>query len=260
MVGVNLIPLENIFRYIPPLMHLVMGLANDTLDELKKDVVKADDEEMGNESNNDHKEKIKEKLVELYADAEDLEAKLSNTSLAKMVVLNDKKRVPFLKRGMTKEANIVSKENYVIENHEVENERQSCDAECCLLFSVDVEHDWDQMLTCKYNCQIHLRCEGIALVNEDEELPEDYICVQCQKNKPNSEWIEEALEIKNEEFSKIQRSLNLEIANVKAETSHYEHIEESKSGPRQRKLKKSLKVLGDVAMYHGGALQTLCSL
>ena len=84
-----------------------MGLANDTLDELKKDVVKADDEEMGNESNNDHKEKIKEKLVELYAHAEDLEAKLSNTSLAKMVVLNDKKRVPFLKRGMTKEANIV---------------------------------------------------------------------------------------------------------------------------------------------------------
>ena len=71
---------------------------------------------MGNESNNDHKEKIKEKLVELYADAEDLEAKLSNTSLAKMVVLNDKKRVPFLKRGMTKEANIVSKNEDLVEH------------------------------------------------------------------------------------------------------------------------------------------------
>ena len=37
VIGTNLVPLKNILRYLPPLMHLVMGLANDFLKELKKD-------------------------------------------------------------------------------------------------------------------------------------------------------------------------------------------------------------------------------
>ena len=109
-------------------------------------------------------------------------------------------------------------------------------------------------MTFKNNCEIHLRCEGIAIVDETEELPEEYICVQCTTEKPNSDWLEKVLRSKNEEFTKTQRSLSVQIASVKAEIAHLEHIEESESGPRQRKLNNSLKQLGDVARFHGGAL------
>ena len=40
-----------------------------------------------------------------------------------------------------------------------------------------------------------------------------------------------------------------------ADIAHNERLEESESGPRQKQLNAALKKLGDVARYHGGALQ-----
>ena len=255
ITGTNLFPLENIFRYLPPLMHIIMGLANDVLKELKKDVIKCDDEEKPNEGFDDHHNKVQENLLKMYSEVEDLEAQLSNTSLSKMVIQNDLKRVALLKKDLMEEAEKVSKENYRKQKATKKNERQSCGAASCLLFTIDVENDWDQMLTCKNTCKVHLRCEGIALVDEDEELPDGYTCVQCQKNKPNDEWIEDAFKTKNQEFTKSQMSLNLRITSVKADIAHNEHLEETESGPRQRQLKNAMKKLGDIARYHGGDLQ-----
>ena len=255
VTGTNLVPLENILRYLPPLMHLVMGLANDIIKELVKDVVKFDGAESGNQEVDEDKKQVQENLLEMYSEVEDLEAQLSNVSLAKMVIMNDLKRIPLLKNGLLKEADEVSRENYTRQNKQRKNKRQSCDAISCLLFTIDVENDWDQMFTCKNLCKIHLRCEGIALINEDEELPEGYECGQCEKKKPNHQWIKEALITKNEEFTQKQLSINLQITSVKAEIDHNEHIEETVSGPRQRKLKAAMKKLGDVARYHGGDLQ-----
>ena len=255
VTGTNLVPLENILRYLPPLMHLVMGLANDIIKELVKDVVKFDGAESGNQEVDEDKKQVQENLLEMYSEVEDLEAQLSNVSLAKMVIMNDLKRIPLLKNGLLKEADEVSRENYTRQNKQRENKRQSCDAISCLLFTIDVENDWDQMFTCKNLCKIHLRCEGIAQINEDEELPEGYECGQCEKKKPNHQWIKEALITKNEEFTQKQLSINLQITSVKAEIDHNEHIEETVSGPRQRKLKAAMKKLGDVARYHGGDLQ-----
>ena len=42
VVANNLIPLIDIYRYIPPIMHIIMGLTNDTLKELKSQVIKFD--------------------------------------------------------------------------------------------------------------------------------------------------------------------------------------------------------------------------
>ena len=112
ITGTNLFPLENIFRYLPPLMHIIMGLANDVLKELKKDVIKCDDEEKPNEGFDDHHNKVQENLLKMYSEVEDLEAQLSNTSLSKMVIQNDLKRVALLKKDLMEEADKVSKENY----------------------------------------------------------------------------------------------------------------------------------------------------
>ena len=254
VVGVNLFPLENIFRYLPPLMHLIMGLTNDVLNEFIKDVMKADKEERGIESSETHHKQIQEKLLQMYSEVKDLEAQLSNTSLAKMVLMNDLKRILLLKKGKLNEADEASKENYRSMKR-AKNERQSCDAAICLLFKIDIENEWGQMLICKNGCKIHLRCEGIALVDENEELPDDYQCKQCETNRPNGEWIEESLKVKNREFTKTQTSLNVQITSLTADIAHNERLEESGSGPRQKQLKAALKKLGDIARYHGGALQ-----
>ena len=48
----------------------------------------------------------------MYEELEDLETQNSNIALAKMVVLNDLKRIPLLKNGQLDEASMVSMENY----------------------------------------------------------------------------------------------------------------------------------------------------
>ena len=45
IVAHNLCPLSDIFKYISPVMHVIMGLTNDTIKEVKSDVVKKDQAE-----------------------------------------------------------------------------------------------------------------------------------------------------------------------------------------------------------------------
>ena len=42
VTGANLVPLDDIFRYNPPLMHIIMGLGNTVFNELKKTVIELD--------------------------------------------------------------------------------------------------------------------------------------------------------------------------------------------------------------------------
>ena len=255
IVGTNLLPLINVFRYIPPVMHLVMGLANDVLKELVKAATKADEDERKNETVDAHHKKVQEKLVQLYEEYEDLEAQHSNASLAKMVVLNDIRRVPLLREGKVKEASEVSKENYNCRKKTKKNPKQVCDADLCLIFAVDVENDWDQTFRCKNNCKIHMRCEGLALIEEGETIEDDYECFKCRNTENCPGGLEKKLKERNAELSSIQSIIGVRMTSTKSEIDHHEFIEEKISGPRQRKLKESMKVLGDIARYHGGDLQ-----
>ena len=232
-----------------------MGLANDVLKELIKHVKKKDENERGNETVDVHHKKTQDKIIEMYDEVEDLEAQISNISLAKMVVLNDLKRVPLLKADLIKEASEVSQENYAKPKRKTQNERQSCGASLCLLFTCDVVNDWDSKLTCKNTCRVHTRCEGFAPIDNGEEMSDNYECVKCKKEVPNEEWLEDALKIRNEDLTKMQVDANIRKTSVQAEIDHHENIEEIVSGPRQRLLKEAMVKLGDIARYHGGDLQ-----
>ena len=252
IIATNLCPLKDMSRYIPPLMHLIMGLTNDLVKALVIHIKKCDESERGNGVVDAHHKKVQEKIIEMYEEIEDLEAQQSNISLARMVVLNDLKRIPLLKEGLIKEASEVAKENY--ENSKRKNERQSCDASLCLLFACDVVNDWDSKITCRNTCRIHTRCEGIALIEEEGDMPENYECVKCEDKKANEEWIEEALKKRNAHLQKLQLETNIRKVSVQAEIDHHENIEKTLSGPRQRLLKEAMVKLGDVARYHGGDL------
>ena len=47
-VAINLMPFETMSRYIPPLMHIIMGETNNLLKELKAAIIKADSDKMIN--------------------------------------------------------------------------------------------------------------------------------------------------------------------------------------------------------------------
>ena len=139
VVANNRLPLENMLRYVTPVMHMIMGEANNVLKELKGAAIKGD-EATSDEHKNAHKNKTQEKLVEMYDEQDNLEAELSNVNLAEMVILNDLKRVKLLLEDKEKEAGQVAKTNYKRPKNK-SNKKEQCEAEICLLFESDVESE-----------------------------------------------------------------------------------------------------------------------
>ena len=116
-----------------------------------------------------------------------------------MVLLNDIERMLLIKEGKMVEAEKKAKENY--NPSKSKNKKKNCDAVHCIIFPIDKENNWDASFICKNSCTIHVRCEGLAPVEEDFCLPENYKCLQCQKEVGNDVWLEEAL---REESSKLE--------------------------------------------------------
>ena len=253
VVANNLLPLANMLRYVTPVMHMIMGETNNVLKELKTAAIKGD-EATSDVHKNAHKKKTQERLVDMYDEQENLEAELSNVNLAEMVVLNDLKRVKLLLEDKEKEAGQVANSNYKRPKNK-SNKKEQCDAEICLLFESDVENEWDAKFKCKNTCAIHVRCEGIALIEKDEEMPENYECGKCKNKVGNKAWLEKTLQEKCKELITLKCNLNRRITSQKAEIDFAENMETELSGPKQKLLKEAMKELGDVARYHGGDLQ-----
>ena len=259
VINHNLIPLKDIFRFVPPLLHIIMGLGNNVFTQLKNEVLKLDEtennvDEMG--------QRFTEDLKNLYSKKEELENKFSDIQLAHMIIINDLSRVKLLKEGKLDEAEKKALENYETKskNKKKKVEKNNCDAEICVVFPCDEANAFDDEFDCHNKCKIHLRCEGRTL--EDGSLPENYVCEECQTGATNKHWLEEKI-------NERKNSFNEEVEKLKDEHNHItmkiEHIEEdeSKVGPRQRRLKESCKNLGlNPARYHGGdfegkAVQTM---
>ena len=132
---------------------------------------------------------------------------------------------------------------------------KNCDAEICLIFPCDEENDFDQMFTCINNCTIHLRCEGIILLNSDQSLSDEYKCVKCRSKVSNRDWIENELMENNKNLTVLQNNTTIKLTTITANIDSLEQNENEMSGPRQNILKESMKVLGDIARFHGGELQ-----
>ena len=80
VIGENLLPLANIFRYIPPLMHIIMGLSNDVINELKRLVIEMDAEESESDVQVNQMKGIEKRLKELYEKKESLETQHTNNT------------------------------------------------------------------------------------------------------------------------------------------------------------------------------------
>ena len=199
------------------------------------------------------REERDEELKNLYVDKEELEDKDSNENLAKMVLINDLERVLLLKEGKMQEAEVVAQKNYEKSKKRKRLlEKSNCDAEMCLIFPIDEECGWDDHFECKNGCKLHIRCEGLAPINEGGHLPHDYECRSCATELGNERWLEKQLE---EELSKLSYSIHENSEGLRRLSMKIDYLENqvSEVGPRQKRLKESMKNLKlNPARYHGG--------
>jgi hypothetical protein len=147
-------------------------------------------------------------------------------------------------------AESVAIQNYTKKKSNVK--KVDCDSEICLIFPCDEEKDLDESLYCKNGCHLHVRCEGLILIKDDENLPEDFECEGCKTGTRNKDWLKDRLEQNHENLDHVTHELNVEETKLAMKISKLEEFD-SKIGPRQRKLKESMKIMKlNPAKYHGG--------
>ena len=250
VIGENLLPLDNIFRYIPPLMHIIMGLGNDVINELKRIVNELDEVEAKSGSQTNHMYDIEVKLKKLYDEQETLQTQHSNNALDKCIAENDLERIHFIKENNVKKAAEVAKKRY--KKGKFKATKSNCDNRMCVIFQCDEANGFADMMTCHNGCNVHKRCEGIVHVPQDYLEPECYICNKCRIGKEGSEWLEQMIKDGIKELSDDSREIMRRLTEIKIQIEKEEH-EESKCGERQKKLKESMKQMKiNPAIYHGG--------
>ena len=154
-----------------------MGLGNNVFNELKTNIIDLDKQE--NQSQNNFQIQIQQHLKQLYEEKELLDKASSNNNLAKMVVINDFERLKFLTEGKHKEAESIAKQMHGQTKSRAK--KQNCGAKQCIIFPCDEENGWDESFECTNGCIIHVRCDGLAPIESDFILPEDYTYNQCKK-------------------------------------------------------------------------------
>ena len=108
VIGENLLPLDNMFRYIPPLMHIIMGLGNDVVNELKRIVRDLDDKESEVQTMHNN---VDEKLQKLHEERETLETNHKNNALDKFIAEHDFQQQALIKKNKIKEAAEIANKN-----------------------------------------------------------------------------------------------------------------------------------------------------
>ena len=141
VIGENLLPLANIFRYIPPLMHIIMGLGNDVINELRRLVIELDEEESESEVQVNQIKHIEKKLKELYEKKESLEIRHANNALDKYIAENDLERMFFLKEKNMRKAGEIAKKRYT--KFKSKSQKSNCDTGMCDNFPCDEEHGFE---------------------------------------------------------------------------------------------------------------------
>ena len=250
VIGENLLPLNNIFRYIPPLMHIIMGLGNDVLNELKRIVIELDEAEA--ETQNISRN-IEGNLKKLYEEREALETRHANNALDKYIAENDLERVFLIADNQMKKASELAKKRYT--KIKTKGKKKNCDSGLCVIFPCDEENGFADFLVCHNGCKVHNRCEGIVFVPDDYMEPEVYTCKKCISELWNNKSFEESLKDGIKLVSNDNRDIMRRLTEIKIQIEKAEN-EDSKLGERQKQLKESMKIMKiNPAIYHGGDLE-----
>ena len=177
VIGTAIINLDDPLDNVPALMHILMGLLNDTLDEMHKDI---QFEDKNDEENITVDEEKVIKLDKLEQDLTGFKEEFTEQALASSIAISDKKRLIFMMEGKLTEAE--NEANNYYKTKPKKKSKNNCASLKCVIFPSDEEAKCDKTIKCD-TCEkkIHLRCEGIVQYNiDDDTLPDNFKCNSCE--------------------------------------------------------------------------------
>jgi hypothetical protein len=101
VVGTAIINLDDPLDNVPALMHILMGLLNDVLDEMHKDI---ESEDKNNQENQTEDEEKVTKLNKLEQELKGFKEEFEEQALSSSMAISDKKRLGFMMKGNLIEA------------------------------------------------------------------------------------------------------------------------------------------------------------
>ena len=256
----TLLPFKSLDDYVDPLLHLNIGLGNDTINHMRKVCQAIDGSE---ESKSKEKEKL-EKIIKISANKlEDLNEKRREVIVRADEMKHFKMRLEATlaveededKENIAPDAEDLAEMYYRKEgngrNKRKLEDREICNSQNCIIFVVD-KRKKDMKITCdKCGKVYHWYCEAIHSLSA-EVNNETYNCLKCQQYSSSDVLSKMHMEIKELE----SRDMNLYDDEVILEGKVVQYIAKLKNlmGPAEKELEESFKSL-DTAMqaYHGGA-------
>ena len=232
---------------VPPLLHISMGLINDTTKEVKKDCAAMDHEDQSDIKKREQTEKAVASCEEKI-DRE--QAKLQGTKKITNQYENMKTRLKFAVGGNLLE---VRKTAEKFHNHPSSiKDRQTCSSQYCLLFPVDQRKKMDGQIMCsKCSRNFHLLCEAQNSLQVEDDT--NYICNECEKLTVKQ--IEDKLDVTIQQLRKIEEKAIIDINSLKMFINKQQENIEQGQGPRLRQFYSGLRTLKTKeGSYHGGDL------
>ena len=241
VVGTAIIDLNDPLDNVPALMHIMMGLLNDVLDELHKEI-QTEDKKIDENTPKDE-EKVEE-LDKLEEQLRGFKEEFEDQALASSMAVSDKKRLKLIIEGKDTEAENEAKNSYKTKSKKKKTKKTNCAASKCVIFPSDEEAKCDATIKCQ-DCgkKVHLRCEGIVQYNvDDDNLPDRFKCNKCEGENENKqlEKIEQAQETIDQDMAETER----DITETEGKIKNLDQEMEEDLGPRQKKFKMSFVKMG----------------
>ena len=270
----SLLPFKCLHQYADPLLHLLLGLGNDGINELRKDCRKHDQTEY-----NDTRSKL-ERAAQMFAQRHEDICDQRKLTIVKIEELKHFKRrlavtVPENeededKENMPEDEEDEDKENIAEDAQDIANkyyrkkgekqvdyfeDRQTCSSPVCLIYPVDRRHGKDDKIACtKCNLTFHWSCEALTSISEDvTNNGDNYICLKCKKYSKKDISRKMDKEIKSLETK--TRELGKDMSMVEGKMNEKVLEIQRILGPAEKALEDSFKDLKTAHLsYHGGSL------
>ena len=178
VISIILMQFESLDDMVDPLMHILMGLTNDNLNEIKKECQRIDGSQL--EDERDEREIFSEKLFEKLEEKQQAQNHYSECS-RELKGLRENIYPLIIRKKIDEALKIAIMDHKVkLTKENKKKKREPCQSSFCLLFPIDIQQGYGRTIECITGCEPHTLCEGLSDFSDaiqDENL--EYMCNKC---------------------------------------------------------------------------------
>jgi hypothetical protein len=250
VISILLLEFDDINDMVDPLMHVLMGLTNDNLNQLKKDCKNLD---ALNESGKKDRDILISRLYERMVEKQ----KLLNRSNECTRELKDMREIlPLIVDKKYDEAEKISTKNHKskLSRANKKKPRQVCSSKYCLLFNIDVQQGYDRKIECVNGCQPHTLCEALSDFSSEVTTEEmQYSCTNC--DEMTAEEIDERFSREISNLEEKSHAMFVQCNDLSMNIDSLKSDNEKSLGKKEMEYYGGLKAMKtEECSYHGGDL------